>query len=297
MQELGYFLNIDKPPGLTSRDVVDRVARIAGTKRVGHAGTLDPMATGVLVVAVDRATRLVEYVQAQPKTYRAEFLLGQSSVTDDIEGDVQIHKIARPPSFADIESALAAFVGTIDQKPPAYSALKVAGQRAYRLARKGHDVDLAPRKVQIHSIDEIEYSYPTVSLRIVCGSGTYIRSIARELGERLGVGGLMCRLRRTAVGVFVESTAVPLDDLTIESAASCSLPLSNAVALLPAVHLDDSDARRFQLGQKCRPAAAHDAPEAAVFFGPAGTLLGIGRVVDHTLQPLKGGFARDQRNK
>lgn len=291
MRELGYFLNVDKPAGLTSRDVVDRVARAAGTKRVGHAGTLDPMATGVLVVAVDRATRLVEYVQAQPKTYEAEILLGQTSDTDDVEGTLSPRDVATVPTREDALQALFDFIGDIPQRPPSYSALKVQGQRAYRLSRKGQTPQLEPRTVHIYRIRLFAYNYPSLEIGVVCGSGTYIRSLARDLGERLGTGGLLCRLRRHGVGVFHVEDAVPLDAITNESVRTHARPLSDAVGSMPRVELTDDELRRFLLGQAVtliREEEKNAADEVAVFAH--GLLCGIGQWEGQVLRTLKAGF-------
>src|SRR4051794_5854504 len=154
------LLNIDKPAGLTSRDVVNVVQRLVRPHKVGHAGTLDPLATGVLIVALGPATRLVEYVQRMAKTYQATFLLGRTSDTEDVEGTVMELDRAPIPNAHEIDAALPAFVGTIQQTPPAYSALKVAGRRAYQMARRGEAVELAARPVEIHGIEVIRYDYP-----------------------------------------------------------------------------------------------------------------------------------------
>src|SRR5262245_35406014 len=196
------LLNIDKPAGLTSRDVVSRVQRLVRPQKVGHAGTLDPLATGVLVVAVGPATRLVEYVQRMPKTYQGTFLLGRTSDTEDVEGEVVELDSPPVPTRAEIDAALPRFIGTIEQRPPAYSALKVAGRRAHKLARRGEAVELAPRPVEIHAIELLRYEYPEMELRIDCGSGTYVRSLGRDVAEAVDTGAVMAALRRLAIGPF-----------------------------------------------------------------------------------------------
>ena len=180
MKELGYLLNIDKSAGISSRKVVDLVGRAVQSKRVGHAGTLDPLATGVLVVAVERATRLVEYIQLQEKTYEAEFVLGQTSDTDDVEGVIQEVDVDATPSESKIEETLRSFIGVIEQLPPQFSALKISGQPAYRLARKGITVDIKPRPVEIHSIQLLEYVYPFVRVRAFVA--VVVPTFARLLG-------------------------------------------------------------------------------------------------------------------
>src|SRR5437763_8405087 len=179
--DAGGVLVVDKPRGLTSRAVVDRVARLVPLAKVGHAGTLDPLASGVLVVCIGPATRLVEMVQRLPKSYRTVVLLGARSDTLDAEG--RIEPAANPgiPSRLDIERAVSPLVGEVDQMPPDYSALKVGGRRAYDLARAGRPVELAPRRVRIDRIVVLHYDWPRLELAIDCGSGTYIRSIARDV--------------------------------------------------------------------------------------------------------------------
>ncbi len=207
------FLVIDKPAGVTSRRVVDRALRWfpRGTK-MGHAGTLDPLATGVLVLCVGQATRLTEYVQQLEKVYRAEIRLGAVSDTDDADGKITPVEGASPPDRAKVERALSEFVGVINQVPPAYSANKIQGRRAYELARKGKEVELSAKSIVVHEIRILEFDYPRLDIEVCCGSGTYIRSLARDLGQRLGCGGLVQKLRRTRIGpVFTEKEAVTVD--------------------------------------------------------------------------------------
>ena len=256
------LLVLDKPGGVTSRDAVDRALRWfpRGT-RVGHTGTLDPLATGVLVLCLGAATRLAEYVQRMAKTYRAGVRLGARSDTDDADGAVAPVESAAPPDAATLAACVAGFVGEIEQTPPAYSAAKVAGRRAYDLARRGHDVDLRPRKVSIYGIDVLEYDYPRLELEVRCGKGTYVRSLARDLGDRLGCGALVQTLRRTRVGPFAAEDAVsPGADA---AAARARLrPMAEAVAELPRVVLSDEEIRRLCQG---RVVPAAGAGEAAVF--------------------------------
>src|SRR4051794_35563280 len=178
------LLVLDKPVGITSRDAVDRALGWFPPKtRVGHTGTLDPLASGVLVLCVGRATRLTEYVQAMGKTYVADVMLGGRSATDDAEGPITLVAVHRIPDRAAVEEALSHFVGRIEQVPPAYSAAKVGGRRAYDLARRGADVALAPRTVRVDAIDVRAFDYPRLTLEVRCGKGTYVRSLARDLGE------------------------------------------------------------------------------------------------------------------
>jgi tRNA pseudouridine55 synthase len=227
------LLNINKPSGMSSRRVVDIVARLAGTKRVGHAGTLDPLASGVLLVCLGWATRLVPFVQARLKTYSARFLLGKRSDTDDITGAIYEIAGAPRPARAEIESALRAFAGEIMQVPPQFSAVHVDGRRAHEHARRGKIVTLEPRPVHIHRLDLIGYEFPDLELEIECGSGTYIRSIARDLGDALGCGAIMSALVRERIGEFSIRSAISIDDLAARPVADLLLPPLAAVADLP----------------------------------------------------------------
>jgi tRNA pseudouridine55 synthase len=209
------ILVIDKPAGVSSARVVAQVKRLLprGTK-IGHAGTLDPFATGVLLLLVGKATKWCERLMDEPKQYDATVKLGATTETDDPESAEQVHDVAVIPTSEQVDAALGRFVGSITQRPPVFSALKVGGRRAYDLARKGQAVELEARTVQVYGIERLGYKWPLVSLRIDCGRGTYIRSIARDLGEALGVGGgYLTALRRTRVGTFGVETALPPDKL------------------------------------------------------------------------------------
>ena len=215
-RDLFGVLNVYKPTGVTSRDVVNSVQRIIRPTKCGHAGTLDPMATGVLLIGIGPATRLITMLQDGAKTYVAEFVLGQTSDTDDSTGKVEhLPTPAELPTWKVINSGLQSMTGVVSQVPPNFSAVHVDGQRAYALARRGEAVELAPKNVEIHSIRLLSYEWPRLELEILCGSGTYIRSIARDLGQLLGCGGLMSRLERTRVGPFGSGEAIPAGDLTL----------------------------------------------------------------------------------
>ncbi len=210
---------VDKPAGITSHDVVARVRRLAGTRKVGHAGTLDPMATGVLVLGLNRATRLLGHLTLTDKAYAATVRLGMTTTTDDAEGEVVDTQPTDGLTETAVRDALAAFVGEIDQVPSAVSAIKVDGRRAYARVRDGEQVDLPARRVTVHSIEVVSTSLDrerlpvTLDLEVRCSSGTYIRAIARDLGAALGVGGHLTALRRTAVGPFLIDDAHTLDAL------------------------------------------------------------------------------------
>ena len=252
MTGLFGLLNINKPRGVTSRDVVNHVQAIVRPERVGHAGTLDPLATGVLVVCLGAATRLVEYVQRQRKQYRAAFLLGRTSDTEDVTGNVAALTSPPVPAREEIAAVLPRFVGTIEQVPPAFSALKLAGRRAYDVARAGGTVELAPRRVEVHDIALRDYQYPSLCLDIVCGSGTYVRSLGRDIARALGTEAVMAELQRTAIGAFCVDDACELADLRGDSLEAHLLPAARAVADLPAIVLDSGELRELSFGRPVR---------------------------------------------
>jgi len=243
------ILNVNKPAGLTSRAIVDRVERLIRPTRAGHAGTLDPLATGVLVICVGQATRLIRYVQQMPKTYHATFLLGRRSETDDIEGEVVALTDPPVPTREELDGALAQFIGGIQQIPPAHSAVKLAGKRAYKLARRGVSVEIAPRTVTIHSIVVRRYEYPELELDVVCGSGTYIRSLGRDLGAALGTAAVMCALERSAIGSFHIANAILPDDLDRDTLERHLRPALATVPDLPRFILTDAQLLEIRNGR------------------------------------------------
>ena len=270
------ILNLDKPPGVTSRDVVNVVQRLAGRKtRVGHAGTLDPLARGVLVVPVGPATRLIEYVQQMPKTYRAEFLFGRRSDTEDTDGEVTELESPAVPSEEQVLAALPQFTGGISQRPPAYSALRIGGKRAYDLARQGKEVELEPREIVVHRLVLDEYDYPKLGLTIECGSGTYVRSLGRDLAESLGTGAVMSALERTAIGPFRVQEAIDPDLLSTETWEASLLPAAMAVSHLTKLTLDDDDVRRIQNGLTITRPRGIDPKADTVALDRTGGLIGI----------------------
>jgi len=243
---------VDKPGGMTSHDVVARLRRLAGTRKVGHAGTLDPMATGVLVLGLNRATRLLGHLTLTDKRYDATIRLGVSTTTDDAEGEVvesrATEEVSEEVSEDTVRAALAAFVGEIDQVPSAVSAVRVDGQRAYARIRKGETVDLPARRVTIYALDVTAVDLPTVDVSVHCSSGTYIRAIARDLGDVLGVGGHLTALRRTAVGPFDLAGARTLDDLNEHFSLT---PIADAArAAFPALDLDAAGAAGVRVGRR-----------------------------------------------
>lgn len=268
------ILNVDKPAGLTSHDVVNRVRRLMGLRRVGHAGTLDPLATGVLLVCTGRATRLVEYVTALPKSYRAVIELGKETSTYDGEGEVIATKIVAV-SRPELEQALSQFQGTIDQLPPLYSAIKQGGQPLYKLARRGIEVSRQPRPVTIYTLQILGWQSPRVDLLVNCSAGTYIRSLAHDVGQLLGCGGYLAALRRVAVGPFLADQAVALESLTAEIIGDYLQSPGRAVSHLPHLLVDDDLVGQLVQG---RPIMRHTSePEGTIVtaFTPAGTLVGL----------------------
>lgn len=267
------ILNLCKPVGLTSRDAVNRIQRWARPDKVGHAGTLDPLATGVLVVCVGAATRLIEYVQRMPKTYRASFLLGRESPTEDVEGEVTLLADAPIPTPEAVLQAAGRMVGHLDQRPPAYSALRVAGRRAYDLARRGEAVELKPRPITVYRFDVLEYDYPELEVQIDCSSGTYVRSLGRDLAQSLGSAAVMCALNRTAIGPFTVDRSATLDELTADDWRQRLAPSALAVADLPRVVLDEAALVAVRMGQAVS-LPDHSADEMAA-FDAAGNLVAI----------------------
>jgi tRNA pseudouridine55 synthase len=284
----------DKPSGLTSRDVVDRVQRCFPRRtRIGHAGTLDPLATGVLVLCVGVATRFIEYVQRMDKTYRARLLLGARSDTDDAEGAVCYSNwTGRPPGQAEVARCLQEFIGPIQQVPPAYSAIKKGGLRSYERARRGETVALEARTVQIYHLDLLAYQYPHLEIQVHCGKGTYIRALARDLGERLGCGALVEGLRRTQLGPFQASRALGLETDPAQVRAWL-LPLAAAVAGLAQVQLDAASITRLRRGQSVAFSAppssnsAEEKPAEVAVFDAGRNLVAVAVLQSERLFPVK----------
>ena len=270
---------VDKPAGLTSHDVVARVRRLAGTRKVGHAGTLDPMATGVLVLGVNRATRLLGHLMLTEKAYDATITLGESTTTDDAEGETIARSDTSALGEAQVRAALADFVGDIDQVPTAVSAIKVDGKRAYARVRAGEEVELSARRVHIASIEVTRVELPEVDISVRCSSGTYIRAIARDLGAALGVGGHLSALRRTAVGAFAIAQARSLDVLTEDFAI---MPIAEAARRsFPVVELDETQAQDVRFGRR----VTLDLDSLSAVFAPDGEFLAL-------YEPKSDGWAK-----
>ncbi|WP_149257699.1 tRNA pseudouridine(55) synthase TruB [Actinomadura sp. K4S16] len=266
---------VDKPAGWTSHDVVGRMRRLAKTRRVGHAGTLDPMATGVLVLGIGKATRLLGHLALTRKGYDATIRLGESTNTDDAEGETTATASAASVTEEALRAGVAELTGTIQQVPPQVSAIKVNGERAYRMARKGEEVELAARPVTVDEFTILDVrrhgDLVDVDASVSCSSGTYIRALARDLGSSLGCGGHLTALRRTRVGPYDLSMARTLDRLGEELEI---LPMAEAVAaVFPRRDVSEDDARKVAHGG--RLAAAGLGPGPVGVFAPDGTLLAL----------------------
>ena len=262
---------VDKPGSMTSHDVVSRVRRLAGTRKVGHAGTLDPMATGVLVLGLNRATRLLGHLTLTDKRYDATVRLGGTTTTDDADGDLVSSSPTDHLSEDDVRSALSSLVGEIDQVPSSVSAVKVDGRRAYARVRAGEEVELSARRVTIHAIDVVSLDLPEVKVAVHCSSGTYVRAIARDLGAALGVGGHLTALRRTAVGPFTLADARTIDELTESFTIT---PIADAArASFPALDLDVAQAADVRVGRRLDLAL----DTTTALFAPDGEFLALYR--------------------
>ncbi|GAA2203684.1 tRNA pseudouridine(55) synthase TruB [Sinomonas flava] len=283
---LSGLVIVDKPRGWTSHDVVGKIRRLAGTRKVGHAGTLDPMATGVLVVGINKATRLLSYIVGTEKTYTATIRLGQSTVTDDADGEVVAERIAAAVTEEQVHDAAARLTGEILQVPSSVSAIKVAGQRSYARVRAGEEVALEARPVTIHSFEVHEVrrlrggKLQDVDVTVRCSSGTYIRALARDLGADLGVGGHLTALRRTQVGPYGIEEAATLEELAEDFRV---LDLSAAArSLLPVRELSADEAVELSFGRRI-PATGTSGLTAA--FAPEGPLVALVKDVGGQAKP------------
>lgn len=282
------WLIIDKSSGMTSNDVVTRVRRITGAAKAGHAGTLDPIATGVLPVALGEATKCMNFVVDTSKSYRFTVRWGAETDTDDRAGTVTETAAGRPAE-AEIHAALAGFVGDIDQLPPSYSAIKVAGQRAYDLARAGETPDLPVRRVRVDRFALVEVVDADLAVfEVDCGKGTYMRSLARDLGRALGCLGHIAELRRTRVGPFDEGAAISLDKLAEVCNTTAPieplLPVEAALADIPALTVTGVQAHRLRCGQAVR---VLDAGDGLVCAMSGNVPVALARVCGEDVQPVR----------
>ena len=316
---------LQKPKGESSRTTLNRLQRAVRSwhrqrfdrlpaeeqrrkpPRVGHAGTLDPLAQGVLVACVGEATKLVELIQMLPKRYVGTFQLGVTSDTEDAEGTIVPLPSPPQPTRNTLHEAVSRFVGRIQQRPPAYSALKIAGKRAYQLARQGEPVQPATRKIDVYRMELAEYNYPVFRLKIECGSGTYVRSLGRDIGEAVGSGAIMTALTRESIGTFALADALPpsaFDDQVSVDWREHLLPLELGVAHLPRVDLDAKTAARFLLGQAVKNDEIPLLQKASVHFpnaeshlcaafSPQNRLVSLLELVDSQYVKIKKNFHTD----
>ncbi len=284
---------VDKPEGITSHDVVDRVRKLAITRKVGHLGTLDPIATGVLPLVIGRATRLAQFFSANDKSYDGRIRFGWATDTYDRQGAPI--SVATEPQFSreQLENALALFRGTILQTPPSFSAKKIAGTPAYRLARKQIAVELTPVEVQVHELELIEFDGTRARVHVRCSAGTYLRSIAHELGQRLGCGAFLEDLRRTASGEFSEAQARTFDVLKALAAegrfAEALIPASDVLPQFPNALVDALTAGQIRQGKDFRlsPFLAQARSKYVKAIGPEGELIAIGEArLPHLYHPI-----------
>jgi tRNA pseudouridine55 synthase len=295
---LDGVLVVAKPSGPTSHDVVGLVRRLSSTRRVGHGGTLDPFASGVLPVFLGHATRVVEYHLGDRKAYRATICFGASSTTDDLEGELTPAAGPAPTREAG-EAALPGLTGPISQRPPAYSAVKVAGRRAYAMARAGETVELAERSVTIHALDLLSWDgtdpeRPVAVVDVVCSAGTYVRALARDLGERLGSAAYLGALTRTASGPFTLEAALPLDAIRAAAAEDPSgltpllRPIDDGLDAFPVVTLVPDEVAAIARGQFVRPASGLPGPaEHYRLRDETGSLVAIATAAGGRLAPDK----------
>ncbi len=282
-------LNIDKPAGMTSHDVVGRVRRVAGQKRVGHAGTLDPDATGVLLVCLGTATRLSDYLAAEGKAYRATLALGRTTTTEDASGETLTEADASQIAEADLAALLPQFVGDISQIPPMVSAVHHEGKRLYALARAGITVERTARTIRIDALTLLDFTpgpLARATLDIACGKGTYIRTLCADLGAALGVGGLMDTLRRTHVGAFAADDALPLDALTGDTLAARLVSPAAALGGWP-MQTAGTDAERADIKAGRALLSALPPDTVAGIVDAAGELIALGRADGEHLRPFK----------
>lgn len=278
------FINLSKPSGMTSHDAVNHVRRIFSTRKVGHAGTLDPAACGVLPIAVNRATKFIEYLADCDKSYRAEILFGIATDSGDLDGEV----IARAddftmPTIDELNAALKNFIGDIGQTPPKFSAIKIYGRKAYDLARKNLEFEMPRRLVKISRLEVVALDKNSATIEIDCGKGTYIRSLAIDLGERLNLPATLKNLIRLRVGDFNLNAALNFDDIK-KFGEDCLLPIEDCLNHLPSFELPENRIRAFMNGL---PTTVHAVDEKALRICAGGKFLGVGRIERGELRSSK----------
>lgn len=276
---LGILL-IDKPLGITSHDVVNEIRHRFGTRRVGHAGTLDPLATGVLVVAVGPATRFLQYLPLEPKEYVADIQFGTSTDTYDREGQVTQTRAVPSDLAGALRGASSSFQGLMQQLPPMFSAIKVQGKPLYRMARQGQTIEREPRTVHISTFEILDVGDSTARIRIICSGGTYVRSLAHDLGEMLGCGAHLSALLRNAVGRFRLESTHPLDEATPD----LLLSLREALPPMPLIELDPNQAKHVREGRQLRIDCTPN-NHLVGLLDSAGTVFSVARLLGNVIQP------------
>jgi len=282
------LLIIDKPRGWTSHDVVNRARHLLREKRIGHTGTLDPLATGVLVLCVGKATRIARYLESDDKVYRAEMRLGVCTDTQDADGQVVATRQYAPPAQDDIRQVLREFTGSLLQRPPAYSAVKVGGVPSYRLARTGQAQEHAARPVMVHSLELLQYTDPLILFRVHCSKGTYVRTLCADMGERLGCGAHLTALTRERAGRFCLDDAISLERLaelvTAEAADGALVTLNDALAGMPSLDLTAQEITRISHGNPV-PGRPAESRSPVRLVGERGELVAIGVLRSGLLWP------------
>jgi tRNA pseudouridine55 synthase len=279
---------VDKPEGMTSHDVVNRMRRIAGMKKVGHLGTLDPMATGVLPLVLGRATRLAQFFSSGEKTYDACMQFGWSTDTYDREGERTSEPVEPRFTRTELDAVLERFRGSFLQTPPPFSAKKIAGTPAYRLARKGAPVNLQPVQVQVFDLELLEFGGATARIRLRCSAGTYLRGIAHDVGRELGCGAFLTALRRTAAGEFTEDRAFTLEAL-VDHLAEALIPAARVLPEFPSASVDTVTAGQIRQGKDFRlsPFVEWSGAKYVKALGPEGDLIAIGEArLPHVYHPI-----------
>lgn len=273
---------LDKPIGVTSRELLDQVARKIEIESMGHSGTLDPMASGLLILLSGQARKVQHLFTGLEKTYRATVQLGAFSDTDDEEGPLCPCLVENIPDSGEVQKVVGGFEGIICQRPPAYSAIKVNGMRAYQLARQGKRVNLAPREVRVHRLEILDYSYPLLSLEIRCSAGVYVRSLARDIGSQLGTGGYVKTLRRISIGHFSVERATTLQGLS----ASCLISLEEAAAPFPKIRLPLHLCERLGKGQRV-PSPPGSPQDGNAFIWMDERIIAWARIQDNYIHPQR----------
>ncbi len=285
-------LNIDKPAGMSSHDVVLQVRRLLGEKRIGHTGTLDPMATGVLVLCLGKATRIARYLEAGEKEYLATMKLGIVTDTLDAEGRILESRTYAPPEISQVREVLQRYRGEITQTPPAYSAIKVSGVASYKLARQGKAVALKPRGVTIHALELLEYCDPAVRIRVRCSKGVYIRTLCSDIGAALGTGAHVADLRRTASGSFLIDHSVTLDRLAVAvregAIGNILVSMDKALDDVPFISVNQDESRKIAHGARIQgqEKGYRIDRELVRIHDHAGTLLAVGTTKNGELRPV-----------